>query len=89
MTRHGYDKIPQEDEKALQKFGFLSYVLFQWMSSVFKTGKHRALEQSDFLPFFIRNRKSSGEPEEGREKMPWNSAKTTKALEKRHKNNLF
>ena len=39
--------------------------------------------------YFIRNRKSSRELEEGKEKMPWNWARTTKALEKRHKNNLF
>ena len=58
MTRHGYDKIPQEDEKALQKVCFLSYVLFQWMSSVFKRGKHRALQQSDFLPLSKENRSS-------------------------------
>ena len=58
MTRHGYDKISQDDEKAPQKVGFVSYVLFQWMSSVFKTGKHRALEQSDFLPLSKENRTS-------------------------------
>ncbi|CAH3144489.1 unnamed protein product [Pocillopora meandrina] len=58
MTRHGYNKISQDDEKAPQKVGFVSYVLYQWMSSVFKTGKQRALEQSDFLPLSKENRTS-------------------------------
>ncbi|PFX21044.1 Multidrug resistance-associated protein 4 [Stylophora pistillata] len=58
MTRHGYHKIFQVDEKAPQNASFVSYVLFQWMNSVFETGKQRALEQSDFLPLSEENRTS-------------------------------
>ena len=39
MTRHGYRKISQNDEKTPQKVGFVSYVLFLWMNSVFRTGE--------------------------------------------------
>ena len=55
MTRHGYRKISQDDEKTPQKVGFVSYVLFLWMNSVFRTGQNQVLEQSDFLPLSKEN----------------------------------
>ena len=55
MTRHGYREISQDDEKTPQKVGFVSYVLFLWMNSVFRTGQNQVLEQSDFLPLSKEN----------------------------------
>ena len=58
MQRNGYEKITAEEGEE-NHVGILSFLFFQWMNHVIKTGSKRALEQSDFLPLTQENSTSS------------------------------
>ena len=58
MHRNGYEKVSAEEREENQ-VGILSFLFFQWMNHVIKTGSKRALEQSDFLPLTQENSTSS------------------------------
>ena len=48
MARKGYKKISSSEDKEI--VSFVSLLLFQWMSSIFKIGSERPLDENDFLP---------------------------------------
>lgn len=58
MQRKGYEKVSAEEGEE-NHVGILSFLFFQWMNHVIKTGSKRALEQSDFLPLAQENSTSS------------------------------
>ena len=53
MARNGYKKISTNEEK--EAVSFVSILLFQWMSSIFKTGSERPLDENDFLSLSREN----------------------------------
>ena len=53
MARNGYNKISPSEDK--ERFSFVSLLLFQWMSRIFKTGSERPLDENDFLPLSKEN----------------------------------
>ena len=53
MARNGYNKISPKEDK--ERFSFLSLLLFQWMSSIFKIGSERPLDENDLLPLSKEN----------------------------------
>ena len=55
-TRKGYKKISTSDDKEI--VSIVSFLFFQWMNSVFKTGSERSLDQNDFLPLSKENSSS-------------------------------
>ena len=58
MQGNGYEKVSAEEGEE-NHVGILSFLFFQWMNHVIKTGSKRALEQSDFLPLTEENSTSS------------------------------
>ena len=58
MQRNDYEKISSEEDEG-NGDGILSFLFFQWMNHVIKTGSKRSLEQSDFLPLTQENSTSS------------------------------
>ena len=56
MARDGDKDVPDEDHT--EKVSCLSFMFFHWMNNVFKTGKERPIEQSDFLPLSEENTSS-------------------------------
>ncbi len=55
MAKNGYKRISTEREGEIENASFVSFLFFQWMNSVFKTGNERALEENDFLPLSEEN----------------------------------
>ena len=53
MARNGYNKISPSKDK--ERVSFLSLLLFQWMSSIFKIGSERPLDENDLLPLSKEN----------------------------------
>ena len=53
MKKSGYKKISTEDSQ--ENVSILSFLLFQWMNEIVKTGSERPLEQSDFAPLSKEN----------------------------------
>jgi len=51
MAKNSYKKITSDGDKV----SFISLLFFQWMSSVFKTGNERGLEETDLLPLLKEN----------------------------------
>ena len=51
MAKNSYKKIISDGDKV----SFFSLLFFQWMSSVFKTGNERGLEETDLLPLLKEN----------------------------------
>ena len=57
MAKDGYQKIAADAQK--EKVSFVTHLFFHWMNSVFKTGNHRPLEETDFLPLSEENTSTS------------------------------
>ena len=53
VERSGYKKIFSGDSE--EKVNWFSFLFFQWMNDVIKTGSKRALEDTDFLPLSKEN----------------------------------
>ena len=53
MARTAYKKISTNEHK--EKVSFLSFLLFQWLNSLFKIGSERPLDENDFLPLQKEN----------------------------------
>ena len=53
MARNGYNKISPSEDK--ERVSFLSLLLFQWMSSIFKIGSEQPLDENDLLPLSKEN----------------------------------
>ena len=53
MARNGYNKISPSEDK--ERVSFQSLLLFQWMSSIFKIGSERPLDENDLLPLSKEN----------------------------------
>ena len=53
MARTGYKKVSANEEE--EAVSFMSLLLFQWMSSIFKIGSERPLDENDFLPLSKEN----------------------------------
>ena len=53
MARTAYKKISTNEDK--EKVSFLSFLLFQWLNSLFKIGSERPLDENDFLPLQKEN----------------------------------
>ena len=58
MAPNGYKKISSTNNSA-EKVGFVSFLLFQWMNDVMKTGSKRTLEEGDFVPLSNENTSQS------------------------------
>ena len=58
MAPNGYRKISSTSDSA-EKVGFVSFLLFQWMNDVMKTGSKRTLEERDFVPLSNENTSQS------------------------------
>ena len=58
MAPNGYRKISSTNNSA-EKVGFVSFLLFQWMNDVMKTGSKRTLEEGDFVPLSNENTSQS------------------------------
>lgn len=58
MERNGYEKISADDGDA-NHVDIVSFLFFQWMNHVIRTGSKRALELNDFLPLSQENLTSS------------------------------
>ena len=58
MAPNGYRKISSTSDSA-EKVGFVSFLLFQWMNDVMKTGSKRTLEEGDFVPLSNENTSQS------------------------------
>ena len=57
MANNGYKRISTESD--IENASFVSFLFFQWMNSVFKTGSQRPLEEDDLLPLSEENFTSS------------------------------
>ena len=53
MARKGYNKISSSEDKERVSYG--SLLFFQWMTSIFKIGSERPLNENDFLPLSKEN----------------------------------
>lgn len=53
MTSSDYKNISTDDNT--EQVSLVSFIFFQWMNSIFKTGSERPLEQDDFLPLSNEN----------------------------------
>ena len=58
MAPNGYKKISSTNNSA-EKVGFVSFLSFQWMNDVMKTGSKRTLEEGDFVPLSNENTSQS------------------------------
>lgn len=53
MASTAYKKISTDDNT--EQVSLVSFLFFQWMNGIFKTGSERPLEQDDFLPLSNEN----------------------------------
>jgi len=56
MANNGYKKISTNEDKEI--VSFVSFLLFQWMNSIFKIGGERPLDENDCLPLSKENSSS-------------------------------
>ena len=70
MTKGGYQKISTTDET--EKVSFISFLFFQWMNDIFKTGRQRTLDENDFVPL---SKENSTDFLAGRLQTSWNKEK--------------